>query len=51
MKNLLMNCYYDGMTIKEAIDFIGRCYWEVPTEKQIENAKRIIKDCTNKEWS
>lgn len=51
MKNLLMNCYYDGLSIEEAKEFIEKCYHEVPTQKQIENAKKIIKNCENKEWN
>lgn len=50
MKNLLMNCYFDGMTISEAIIFIERCYHEAPTQKQINNAMKTIKEQLNKTW-
>ena len=50
MKDLLMNCYYEGMTIEQSIEFITRCYDKAPTEKQLENAKKSIKQFANKEW-
>ncbi len=50
MKNLLIKCYYDGMTLKEATDFIIRCYGESPNKKQIESAISTIKNCKNIEW-
>lgn len=50
MKNLLMNCFYDNMTIAEAADFIIRCYGEEPTERQIKNAQKTIKSTLNVEW-
>jgi ABC-type multidrug transport system ATPase subunit len=45
-----MNCFFDGMTVEEAVAFISRCYGETPTERQIKNAQKAIKDCTGKEW-
>lgn len=50
MRNLLMNCYYDGLTIEQTIAFVSRCYWETPTARQIENVKREIKETLNIEW-
>ena len=51
MKNLLINCYFDGMTVKEATDFISRCYQEVPTQRQINAAMKTIREQTNKSWN
>ena len=50
MKNLLINCYYDGMTVKEAITFITNSYHEEPTEKAIQEARALIRSTTNKNW-
>jgi len=50
MKNLLINCFYDGMTLGEAIIFIKRCYQEAPTEKQIASAQKIIKESAGIDW-
>ena len=52
MKNILINCYYDGMTVSQAKEFIKSVYkYEQVTEKQINNAKKTILNCTNKEWN
>lgn len=50
MKRLLINCFYEGMTVAAAVDFITRCYEETPTEKQIAAAKKTIKECNNVDW-
>jgi transposase-like protein len=50
MTNLLINCYYDGMTVSEAKDFIKRNYKEEASEKAINKAKQKILSTTNKEW-
>jgi|GEM_PF-2217953 hypothetical protein len=50
MKNLLINTYFDGMTLDQAIAFITRCYGKAPTEKQIQEAKQSIKNSTNVDW-
>lgn len=45
-----MKCYYDGMTLAQAVNFIERYYNSTPSEKQIEKVKSEIKSCLNKEW-
>lgn len=50
MYRILLNCYYDGLTIEQAKEFIRDCYKEEVTEKQIEKAKLIIMNCEKKEW-
>ena len=50
MKNLLKNCYFDGMTIAQAVEFATRVYQEAPTNRQIENVKKSIKESTGIEW-
>jgi transposase-like protein len=50
MTNLLMNCYYDGMTVKQAKEFIERNYKEEVTEKALNKVKQKILNNTNKEW-
>jgi len=50
MKNALLNCYYDGKTVDEAVEFIKSCYGEQPTDRQIAKVKQIIKTQMNKEW-
>ena len=51
MVNLLTNCFYDGMTLGEAVSFIKRCYSETPTERHIKAAQKSIKECTGKDWN
>ena len=51
MKNLLLNLYYDGYTVAEAMEFIERCYGDRPTERQIENIKKSIKKTTGNDWN
>lgn len=50
MTNILINCYYDGMTFGEAVAFINRCYGEYPTQREISKAQKSIKECTGKDW-
>jgi transposase-like protein len=50
MTNLLMNCYYDGMTVKQAKEFIKSAYQEEVTEKALNKVKQKILNNTNKEW-
>jgi uncharacterized protein YpuA (DUF1002 family) len=50
MKDLLISCYYDRMSLKEAISFVENSYGECPTERQINSAVKSIKDCTNIDW-
>lgn len=50
MKNALKSCYFDGMTLQQAIEFLTRCYGEVPSEKLIANVKKSIESSTKKEW-
>jgi hypothetical protein len=50
MTNLLMNCYYDGMTVKQAKEFIKNAYQEEVTEKALNKVKQKILNNTNKEW-
>jgi len=47
---LLIDCYYDGMTIAKAKEFIERCYEETVTEDQIKRAKRYVKNIMDEEW-
>lgn len=47
--NLLTSEFYNWSTIEQAIEFITRCYDEIPSTKQIEKAKQIIKQCTWKD--
>ena len=50
MKRLLINCYLDRMTVAEAKTFLERAYELKATEKQIEKAKKEIKEDFGKEW-
>ena len=50
MKNLLKNCYFDGMTLAQAIEFASRVYQEVPTDRQIANVRKSIKESTGIDW-
>lgn len=50
MKSLLMNGFYDGMTVAETLEFLERVYQVKPTEKQVSKAKNQIKEMTGKEW-
>ena len=50
MKQLLLNCYWDGMTLANTVEYIARCFGETPTERQISAAKKAVKDSTGKDW-
>ena len=50
MRDLLIDCYYDGMTLNAALDFISRNYGSV-SNKTIVSAVASIKDCTGIDWS
>jgi hypothetical protein len=50
MQDLLKRCYYDGMTVMEAVQFIERAYNKKITEKSIKIAKANIKSLTNIDW-
>ena len=50
MYNILINCFYSGLTVSQARDFIMRCYGENPSEKQITKAQKSIKESTGREW-
>ena len=50
MCSLLINCFFSGLTITQAQEFILRCYGENPSEKQIEKAQKSIKQSTGREW-
>ena len=47
---LLIDCYYEKMTVDQAVEFIKRCYQETPTEDQIKRAKRFVKNIVDEEW-
>ena len=49
MKSILINLFYEGKTIKEAIAFCERCYGERPSQKEIEAAKKAAKQA-GKVW-
>lgn len=51
MKNLLINLYYDGYGLDEAIEFIERCYQESPSQKVIAKVKDVISETTGKNWN
>ena len=50
MQDLLNRCYYDGMTVMEAVQFIERAYNKKITEKSIKIAKANIKASSNIDW-
>lgn len=45
-----MNCYYDGMTVEQAKDYIKRNYQEEVTEKALNKVKAKILSNLNKNW-
>ncbi len=51
MRDYLMNCFYDGMTISETVNFIERCFSKKPSEKMISKIKSEIKNNTGKDWN
>lgn len=46
---LLINCYYDKMTVVQAVEFVKR-FGVTPSQKKIDQAKEIIKKCTYQDW-
>ena len=50
MYSILINCFFSGLTMAQARDFIMRCYGENPSEKQITKAQKSIKASTGKDW-
>jgi len=50
MKELLIRCYFDGMTLTEAIDFLTSACREAPTPRQIAAAKKRIMSFANVDW-
>ncbi len=50
MKDILMNEFYSGSTVADAVDFIERCYGKKVSERVLENTKNNIKNLTGKDW-
>ena len=50
MERVLMNEFYSGSTVAEAIDFAERCYCEKVSEKTLEKVCKKIKENTGKNW-
>lgn len=50
MQDLLKRCFYDGMTVMEAVKFIEKSYEKKVTEKSIKIAKENIKKVSNVDW-
>lgn len=50
MKDILMNEFYSGSTVAEAVDFIERCYGKKVSDRVLENTKNKIKILTGKDW-
>jgi len=50
MQELLKRCFYDKMTVTEAVKFIEKSYGKKVTEKSIKTAKENIKACSNIDW-
>lgn len=51
MKELLLNCFYDKMTLGEAVAFVTRMTGKGPTNRSIKAAQNSIKLCTGIEWN
>ena len=52
MKELLIRCYYDSMTLEEAINFVKNSYnggRDIP-KRTIENTLKEIRKTTNRDW-
>lgn len=49
-KELLINEFYNGSTIEEAIKFLQSGYNTYPTERQIKNTVNYILKLTNIDW-
>lgn len=50
MKDLLRNCYYDGMTLEQTITFISEAYQETPTQRQINNFVKSLGASARSDW-
>lgn len=50
IKTVLTSCYWDGLSRNEAISFYSRCYGERPTDEQVSEIVKLIRECTGKEW-
>ena len=49
-REILINCFYDGMTIDEAVKFATTAYNCNVTTRILNNVKKYIKNVTGKEW-
>jgi hypothetical protein len=50
MKDFLMNCFYDGISLESAIKMAESCYGKKVSERTIKTVKSEIKDFSNKDW-
>lgn len=50
MKDKLMICYYDGLTIEQAVKFLEASYGIKVKEVSIKSAVETIKKYTGKAW-
>jgi len=50
MKDALMNEFYSGSTVAEAVNFIERCYGKKVSDRVLANTKNKIKILTGKDW-
>lgn len=50
MKDVLLNCFYDGMSVQDAVKFIESSYCKTPSDRIIEKAKTEIKQFSNSDW-
>ena len=50
MKDILNFCYYEGMTLKDAIRFVESSYNKKVTNATIKKVIEEIKKCTGKVW-
>lgn len=50
MKDYLLSCYFDKMSVKEAVDFVQRGMGVKVSKKVLDQVKKTIKECTGKDW-
>lgn len=50
-REILIRCFYDGMTLDEAINFATTAYNCNVTKRIISNVKKYLKEKVGKEWS
>lgn len=50
MTEVLISCFFEGMSIEEALGYVERCYGERPTMRQLSLAAQQIQDSQNVEW-